>query len=147
MFESTSNPNCNVNSACFPHGLPSPQHLKAPESTPLTRWLTPLIELASKQPTFQPCIETPPSDVLTTLSEANIRTQVANIVETDVIRSSWTAAQGGNGKRVYVHGWIYDLGSGRLKDLGVSEGPEGRVGKKFLNGITNGVSNGVANGV
>ena len=38
-------------------------------------------------------------------------------------------------KRVYVHGWIYELQSGRLKDLGVSRGPEGFVGPKFVGGV------------
>lgn len=27
------------------------------------------------------------------------------------------------GKDVYVHGWVYDLASGRCHDLGISRGP------------------------
>ena len=44
-------------------------------------------------------------------------------------------------KNVYVHGWVYELESGRLRDLGVSAGPEGLVGDKFVKGL--GLTNGV----
>ncbi len=54
--------------------------------------------------------------------------------------------ESGEAKKVYVHGWIYELQSGRLRDLGVSRGPEGLVGPKFV-GLNGAMANGVvANG-
>ena len=84
--------------------------------------------------------------LLTALSEANLRVQVENICQNDVIRNAWahakaetesTGVRGGEPEqnKVYVHGWIYELQSGRLRDLGVSQRPEGWVCPKFgMNG-------------
>ena len=67
-----------------------------------------------------------------------MRAQVANIVRTEVVKGAWEAwrsqkqVQQGQEvegrKKIFVHGWVYNLESGRLRDLGVSEGPEGRIG-------------------
>ena len=107
------------------------------KETPLSRWLAPLINLASKLPSFSAvlCAE-PDSQVLTQLSEANVSAQVGNIVKTDVITNAWAEANAGEKgrKKVYVHGWVYDLESGRLRDLGCSQGPEGFVGERFVGG-------------
>lgn len=74
------------------------------------------------------------SATLTSLSEANVRAQVENIVKSDVILTSWEKAKRGEAKSVYVHGWVYEIENGRLRDLGVSSGPEGSVGAKFVGG-------------
>ena len=63
-----------------------------------------------------------------------MRQQVENILQSDVIRSAWEKAARGEAKSVYVHGWVYELESGRLRDLGVSHGPAGYVGPKFVGG-------------
>ena len=114
---------------------------QVPASTPLIRWLTPLTALAS-HPSFDPATCTREA-ALHGIVEANVRAQVANIVNTSVMSGAWEAwrAQQKDGqrqegvdekKKVYVHGWVYNLESGRLRDLGVSEGPEGRVGGLFV---------------
>ena len=123
-------------------------------NSPLERWLAPLISLAA-QPEFMPCITNGDSDaqpngngvhvdaaqnrsaLLTELSKANVRAQVENIVASEVIRGAWDSVNSGilERKRVYVHGWVYDLENGRLNDLGVSQGPEGFVGQKFVGGL------------
>ena len=46
----------------------------------------------------------------------NVRAQVANIVKTDVIQHEWTK------RDVQVHGWVYELETGRLRDLGITVG-------------------------
>ncbi|KAI0769280.1 carbonic anhydrase [Trametes elegans] len=76
----------------------------------LGRWLGPLTALAREH------------EDLTALVEANVRAQVANIAATDVVRAAWA-----QGKDVQVHGWVYDLETGRLRDLGVSVGKAGAV--------------------
>jgi carbonic anhydrase len=48
------------------------------------------------------------------LCELNVIEQVVNVGQTTVVREAW-----GRGQPVYVHGWIYDVADGLLRDLGV----------------------------
>jgi carbonic anhydrase len=49
------------------------------------------------------------------LCELNAIEQVTNLSRTTVVRDAWA-----RGQAVTVHGWIYDLSDGLLRDLGVS---------------------------
>jgi len=49
------------------------------------------------------------------LCEYNVVEQVANVCHTTVVRNAWKANQD-----LTVHGWIYNIGDGILKDLEVS---------------------------
>ena len=49
------------------------------------------------------------------LCELNVMAQVETVCQTDVVRSAWK-----RGQRLTVHGWIYDLREGLLRDLDVS---------------------------
>ncbi len=46
------------------------------------------------------------------LCELNVREQVINICNTTIIQDAWNA-----GKELSVHGWIYSVENGILKDL------------------------------
>jgi carbonic anhydrase len=48
------------------------------------------------------------------LCELNVLAQVDNLCRTSVVHDAWEA-----GRELEVHGWIYDLADGRLRDLGV----------------------------
>jgi carbonic anhydrase len=48
------------------------------------------------------------------LCELNVIEQVVNVCHTTVVREAWSRNQ-----QVAVHGWIYDLGDGLLRDLGM----------------------------
>jgi carbonic anhydrase len=48
------------------------------------------------------------------LCELNVLEQVANVAQTTVVRDAWA-----RGQELSVHGWIYDLGDGLLRDLGI----------------------------
>ena len=48
------------------------------------------------------------------LCELNVIEQVANVSETTVVRDAWARAQ-----QLAVHGWIYGLRDGLLRDLGM----------------------------
>ena len=63
-----------------------------------------------------------PDGDLTALVEANVRMQVENLAQSDVLQRAWAA-----GKDVQVHGWVYELETGRLRDLGVSVGKGGAL--------------------
>ncbi len=54
------------------------------------------------------------------LAELNVEAQVANVCHTSIIQEAWR-----RGQAVTMHGWIYSLRSGLLKDLGlVIESPD-----------------------
>jgi len=74
-----------------------------PPHTPIDRWLAPLTALAKA----------------TGVSEAelvavNIRAQVKNVTNSETIQEAWA-----KGQNVSVYGWVYDLETGLLRDLGV----------------------------
>jgi carbonic anhydrase len=48
------------------------------------------------------------------LCELNVIEQVANVSQTTVVRDAWS-----RGQELSVHGWIYDLHDGLLRDLGI----------------------------
>jgi carbonic anhydrase len=50
------------------------------------------------------------------LCELNVREQVANVCSTPIVQKAWK-----NGKTLSVHGWIYNINNGLLKDLGTVE--------------------------
>ena len=94
--------------------------------TPLGRWLAPLTKLV----TTLDLASTPASSHLDIVVEENVKLQVKNVSESDVIKASWAAytasvdSESNVSKRpVWVHGWVYDVASGRIKDLGISRGP------------------------
>ncbi|KCV69355.1 hypothetical protein H696_03787 [Fonticula alba] len=46
--------------------------------------------------------------------ELNVREQVGNICQTEIVQSAWA-----RGQSLSVHGWIYDISDGLLRDLAV----------------------------
>jgi carbonic anhydrase len=54
------------------------------------------------------------------LCELNVAAQVENVCHTTIVQEAW-----GRGQKLAVHGWIYALADGLLRDLGVcAEGPD-----------------------
>ena len=49
------------------------------------------------------------------LCELNVIEQVANVCHTTILQHAWKA-----GKKLTVHGWIYGIKDGIIKDLGIS---------------------------
>ncbi|MFR9523908.1 MAG: carbonic anhydrase [Rikenellaceae bacterium] len=49
------------------------------------------------------------------LVELNVREQCINIMKIDHVQRSWT-----QGQYPHVHGWIFDVRTGKLKDLGLN---------------------------
>lgn len=49
------------------------------------------------------------------LCELNVVEQVVNVANTTIVRDAW-----GRGQAVAVHGWVYDIRDGLLRDLGVT---------------------------
>jgi len=54
------------------------------------------------------------------LAELNVEAQVANVCHTTIVQDAWR-----RGQTLTIHGWIYSLGDGLLRDLGNSiESPD-----------------------
>ncbi len=56
------------------------------------------------------------------LVELNVRYQVKNVCHTTVVQNAWS-----QGKKLCVHGWVYDLKTGLLKDLQCDIGSLGEI--------------------
>lgn len=54
-------------------------------------------------------------DRVNALCEFNVRDQVKNVARTTIIRDAWA-----RGQSIAVHGWIYGLSDGLLRDLDVT---------------------------
>jgi carbonic anhydrase len=79
-----------------------------PASYPLNRWLAPLTEfIATLDISSLPFEEALPIAV-----EANVKRQVEHLSGAVEITNAK--------KEVWVHGWVYDLATGRLRDLEIS---------------------------
>ncbi|KIY45599.1 hypothetical protein FISHEDRAFT_76446 [Fistulina hepatica ATCC 64428] len=87
-----------------------------PVDAPLNKWLAPLTSLAGSLK-----LGTVPSEVaVPALVEENVRVQVEHICNTSVIQDAWAKKEG---KPVWVHGWVFDIANGKIKDLEISRGP------------------------
>ncbi|KAI9635344.1 carbonic anhydrase [Dioszegia hungarica] len=114
----TGHSNCvGCNSALNMSRLPP-----VPATTPLQRFLGHTATLARTLATESG----PPS--LDLLIEENVAQQVRNLLESDIIKQDWKR-RGPDG--VTIHGWVYQLEDGTIRDVNVSQGPPGQViGKK-----------------
>ncbi|ORX34527.1 carbonic anhydrase [Kockovaella imperatae] len=119
----TGHTNCvGCNQALNMSRLPS-----VPPTTALQRYIQPVAALA-RSLTGENGL--PSLDLLV---EENVCQQVKNIEASDVIRNDWKR-RGTDG--VVIHGWVYHLENGTIRDLNVSVGPPGHVaGKRTTNGV------------
>ena len=77
-------------------------------TSPLERWLVPLTELARNT-----------DGDLSAFTEVNVGEQVANVLKSEAIEHEWKH------RDVQIHGWMYELETGKLRDLGISVGRNG----------------------
>jgi carbonic anhydrase len=105
--------NCGGAAACLEAATAS---TPPPEpTTPLARWLAPLTALTGTLDLK----DVPASEALTKIVEASVRVQVENVARTAPMKEAW---EGGR-KNLWVHGLVYELESGTLKDLNITRGP------------------------
>lgn len=60
----------------------------------------------------------PQADQVNRLVEINVKAQVDNLKHNAVIQRAWK-----NKQRLFIHGWVYDINTGLLKQI-VTDGPE-----------------------
>ena len=100
--------NCGGAAACVKAVSTPPQET----NTPLLRWLTPLANLARELKVDS----LKPDEALSLLVKENVRKQVKNLFESETISKAWA-----RGQLVHIHGWIYELSTGKLVDLEMPE--------------------------
>ncbi|KAJ7087865.1 carbonic anhydrase [Mycena epipterygia] len=85
---------------------------------PLNQWLTPLTKLVASLKLSS----VPKAEAMPLIVEENVKMQVENLCKAQTVVDAW-AHKSKKGKDVWVHGWVYDLAKGELRDLNVSRGP------------------------
>ncbi|KAG6860952.1 hypothetical protein C0995_005616 [Termitomyces sp. Mi166 len=87
-----------------------------PYEAPLNQWLEALTRLAGTLGLST----TPKEEALLAVVEENVKLQVENLSKTTTLVNAW--ASNDNRRNVRVHGWVYSLNTGLLKDLQVTKG-------------------------
>jgi carbonic anhydrase len=86
-----------------------------PPPQPLERWLGPLTALVGTLD----LANVPESERLRKIVDASVRAQVENVVNSQPVQAAWA----GGRKNLWVHGLVYELETGILKDLNITKGP------------------------
>ncbi|MGZ7042525.1 MAG: carbonate dehydratase [Thermoanaerobaculia bacterium] len=88
-------------------------------------WLRHVQDVRSKH---QAALDALPSEEqrLNKLCEWNVVEQVVNVSKTTVVRNAWA-----RGQDLAVHGWVYDIQDGLLRELGTCTSPETDVDSTF----------------
>lgn len=64
------------------------------------------------------------------LCELNVIEQVVHVCQTTIVQQAWQ-----RGQALTVHGWIYGLDNGLLRDLGISVEGEQQLAERYSNAI------------
>ncbi|KAI0347573.1 carbonic anhydrase [Trametopsis cervina] len=108
--------NCGGANHCLAASANYPPSGEAPASA-LGRWLDPLTSVAAQ-------LQQEKEGKLTSLElvEENVRIAVKNVLASEPVKNAWSndANARGQAKLLGVHGWVYDLENGRVRDLGIS---------------------------
>ena len=81
---------------------------------PVERWISPIRSIAAAHASELDAIPDAVARGLR-LTELNVAAQVESVTRVAAVREAWQ-----RGQEVAVHGWIYDLRDGLLRDLGVT---------------------------
>jgi carbonic anhydrase len=71
------------------------------------------------------CAFANPDDALRRLVELNVIEQVYNVAKTSIVQRTWAQRE----IPLEIHGWVYDLSDGLIRDLGVSFSSAEPLGK------------------
>jgi carbonic anhydrase len=72
-----------------------------------------------------------PADRLDRLCELNVLEQVVNVARTTVVQDAWA-----RGQSLSIHGWVYGLHDGLLRDIGPTVGAANEVAPRYRNALS-----------
>lgn len=72
------------------------------------------------------------ADLINHMCELNVIEQVVNVCKTSLVRDAWSRNQ-----KLSVHGWVYSLEDGLLKDLGITVSEMEKLKTSYDNAIRN----------
>ena len=72
------------------------------------------------------------TDVVNQVCELNVVEQVVNVCQTNIVKDAWA-----RGQDLTVHGWIYSIADGLLKDLGVNITSLDKMRPKYHQAVKN----------
>ena len=87
--------------------------LGPPLPSPLEEWIAPVREAAAAHDDELAALD--PAARWRRLCEINVRRQLAALADTRTVRAAWE-----RGQPLDLHGWLYELETGELVDLGVT---------------------------
>ena len=71
------------------------------------------------------------ADRLDRLCELNVLEQVVNVARTTVVQDAWA-----RGQTLSIHGWVYGLHDGQLRDIGPTVGASNEVVPRYRNALS-----------
>lgn len=80
----------------------------------ITNWLRHVQDVAHKHQAALSALTSDPKRA-DRLCELNVIEQVLNVCQTTIVQAAWE-----RGKKLTVHGWIYGIANGLIRDLGMS---------------------------
>ncbi|MEY4711724.1 MAG: hypothetical protein RIS88_1174 [Pseudomonadota bacterium] len=91
-------------------------------------WLRHIKDVANRH---RPLLDaTEPGHRLDVLCELNVIEQVVNVAQTTVVQDAW-----GRGQVLTLHGWIYGISDGLLKDLRMTAGGQGDLDRVYRDAV------------
>lgn len=91
----------------------------------IDNWLRPIQEVARQHCAILEAAGDEPA-ILERLAELNVLSQVVNVCRTTIVQDAWA-----RGQELAVHGWIYGLCDGILRDLGMNPATAAGIDDEF----------------
>ncbi|KAN0033614.1 hypothetical protein ACTFIV_000075 [Dictyostelium citrinum] len=101
-----------------------------PELGLINNWLLHIRDLTFKHAELIQMIESNRKRLLSTLCELNVVEQCFNLGNSTIMQSAWK-----KGQNVKIHGWIYGIHDGYLRDLGVTASSRETLELNYKNAI------------
>lgn len=82
----------------------------------ISKWIAPIKSIASNQISSKTSAAKDPLDNLSLaeLTDSHVKSTVENVVNSEIVQSAWK-----EGRDLSVHGWVYHVGTAKLRDLDV----------------------------
>ncbi len=94
----------------------------------IDNWLRHIQDVRLKH--FDLIERTPAAQRQDRLCELNVIEQVVNVCQTTVVHDAWA-----RGQSVSVHGWVYSLSDGLIRDLGITVSETGELPARYAEAI------------